>query len=118
MKRKVTRLYTGTDGESHFEDIEIPVENKHESGLLSSETIKATGMVFQEVREYNNMWHHAPHRQFVVILEGGIEVELGDGTKRHFGPGDVLLAEDKTGRGHISRNYGKLPRRSITVTLD
>jgi len=43
---------------------------------------------------------------------------VGDGSKRLIGPGEVLLAEDTTGRGHISRAVGGRPRRSILVTLD
>jgi len=50
------------------------------------------------------------------MLEG--EVEIGDGSKRRFGPGDILLAEDTSGRGHISRSLRNQPRTSIFVTLD
>ena len=47
MERKVTRLYTGPDGESHFEDIEVPLEDKGNRGRLS-EPIKATEIIFRE----------------------------------------------------------------------
>ena len=43
-------------------------------------------------------WHNAPRRQYVITLEGQMEIGLGDGTKRIFNPGDVLLADDRTGR--------------------
>ena len=39
----------------------------------------------------------------MVTLSGESEVELEDGKKIRFGPGNILLAEDTTGRGHISR---------------
>jgi len=29
-----------------------------------------------------------------------VEVSIGDGTVKTFGPGDVFLAEDFTGKGH------------------
>jgi len=32
-----------------------------------------------------------------------LEVELSDGTKRRIGPGDLVLLEDTTGKGHVTR---------------
>ena len=43
---------------------------------------------------------------------------MGDGTKRRMGPGSILLAEDTTGQGHISRNVGGEPRTCLFVHLD
>jgi uncharacterized cupin superfamily protein len=57
-------------------------------------------------------------RQFVINLEGSVEIITGDGSSRILGPGDILLAEDTTGRGHISRAVNNQPRKSIFVTLD
>ena len=118
MAKKITRIYTGSDGESHFEDSEIAIESKEILGR-QSEPMKATGIMFKEHDiNWENVWHNAPQRQFVVTLEGEVEIVIGDGTKRQFGPGDVLLAEDITGRGHISRAVNKQPRKSIFITLD
>ena len=115
---RVTRLYTGLDGESHFEDIDIPVVDRGDIGRLS-EHIQATGIIFRETdRDYNYDWHNAPRRQFIIMLEGEVDIIVGDGSQRRFGSGDVLLAEDTTGRGHVSRAVNNQPRRSIFVTLD
>ena len=117
MGKTVTRLYTGTDGESHFEDIEVPLDNKDSAGR-QSEPFTATGIIFRETDgSYNFGWHNAPRRQLVIALEGELEVEIGDGTRRLFGPGDVLLAEDTTGRGHISRSVNNQPRKAIVALL-
>ncbi|MEK7353600.1 MAG: hypothetical protein AABZ77_03725 [Chloroflexota bacterium] len=114
---KVTRLYTGADGESHFQDIDFALAG--ESSEKMSELIKATGMIFRETSgAFDVTWHPAPRRQFVINLEGGVELVVGDGTSRILGPGDILLAEDTTGRGHISRAVNNQPRKSIFVTLD
>ena len=52
-------------------------------------------------------WHNAPRRQYAIFLSGGqMEVVLGDGTTRRFGPGDAVLFEDLTGQGHTSRSVG------------
>ena len=48
-------------------------------------------------------WHPAPRRQYVIILSGQLEIGLGDGTTRRFGPGDARLVEDTTGQGHTTR---------------
>ncbi len=115
---KVTRLYTGSDGESHFEDIDISLDGGEGSERMS-ELRKATGIIFRETGgSYDVDWHPAPRRQFVINLEGSVELVVGDGTTRIIGPGDILLAEDTVGRGHISRAVNNQPRRSIFVTLD
>jgi len=114
---KITRLFTGGDGQSHFEDIEIPLNPKGDVGALSEE-IKSKGIIFRETGgEYNYDWHNTPARQYVIMLEGEVEIEVGNGTKRVFGTGDILLAEDVTGQGHISRAVNGHPRRSMFVTL-
>lgn len=115
---QITRIYSGDDGESHFEDLEIPLSDAGDIGSLSR-LQGATGIVFRETpADYGYDFHPAPRRQFVINLDAAVEVEVGDGTRRTLGPGDVLLAEDTTGRGHISRAVDRRPRRSILVTLD
>lgn len=115
---KVTRVYTGSDGKSHFEDIEIPLKEGGKAGFMS-ELMKATGVVFRETDgNYNFDFHNAPRRQYVVNLEGEVEIEVGDGAKRLLRSGDILLAEDTTGQGHISRAVNGKPRKSLFITLD
>ena len=115
----VTRIFTGADGESHFEDLDIPLKDLGSIGAMS-ELIEATGLVLRETGpDYDLDWHNAPRRQFVFMLLGGeVEIEVGDGSKRRLGFGDILLAEDTTGRGHISRAVDDQPRVSIFITLD
>jgi hypothetical protein len=114
----VVRLYTGPDNKSHFEDIQIPLKDAGKIGFIS-ELYKATGVVFRETTgDYNYDFHPAPRRQYVVNLEGEVEIEVGDGTKRIFRTGDILLAEDTTGQGHISRAVAGKPRKSLFITLD
>ena len=115
---KIVRIYTGDDGKSHFEDIEADYVNEGPGGRTSA-LEKASGIVFRETGgDYDYDFHNAPRRQYVINLSGSVEIEVGDGTKRVLGPGDILLAEDTTGQGHISRAIDGQPRRSIFVTLD
>ena len=62
-------------------------------------------------------WHCAPRRQYSITLAGQAEIEVGDGTVVRVGPGDVLLAEDLTGRGHVTRAVGSTPRFYAIVPL-
>jgi len=115
---RVVRLYTGPDKKSHFEDIQIPLKDAGKVGFIS-ELYKATGVVFRETTgDYNYDFHTAPRRQYVVNMEGEVEIEVGDGTKRILRSGDILLAEDTTGQGHISRAVAGKPRKSLFITLD
>lgn len=115
---KITRIYTGADNKSHFEDIEVPLKAGGKAGFMS-DLQKATGVVFRETGgDYDFDFHNAPRRQYVVNLEGEVEIEIGDGTKRILRSGDILLAEDTTGQGHISRAVGGKPRKSLFITLE
>lgn len=115
---KITRIYTGADGVTHFEDLEIPLVEQGDIGALS-ERESATGIIFRETPgDYDYDWHPAPQRQYILMLDGAVEIEVGDGEVRRFGTGEVLLVEDTEGRGHKARAVDGKPRKSVFVTLD
>jgi hypothetical protein len=113
----IIRVYAGSDGKSHFEEITPrlePLGDRSEIGEL----IIGSGIVvrrFEATR--SNPWHHAPGRYAVFTLAGAVDIEIGDGTVRRLGPGDVLIAEDVTGQGHVTREVGPEPRVSVFVPL-
>jgi len=114
---KVTRIYTGSDGKSHFEDMDVPL-TKMDSDFRSK-PVEATGVIFRETgADYDLDFHNPEQRQYVIMLEGSVEITVGDGSKRQLNTGDILLAEDTTGQGHISRAVNNQPRKSIFITLD
>ncbi len=108
---RIVRLYSGDDGESHFEDLELAL-----AGGPSTAFPVATLDFREAPAEHEPGWHNASRRQFVITLSGALEVEIGDGSTRRLGPGEVLLAEDLSGRGHVSRTV-EAPRRSVVVPL-
>ena len=114
---KVTRIYTGDDGQSHFDDVEYDLTA---SGVgMVSKLIPATGMILRETPgDYDLDFHPAPRRQFVINLDAAVEITAGDGTKRVFGPGELFLAEDTPGQGHMSRAVEGRVRHSIFVALE
>jgi hypothetical protein len=81
----------------------------------TSEALATSGLVLRETPGTNGT-HRAPRRQLVIYLSGLTEVECGDGAKRQFRPGDMLLADDTTGEGHITRDLAE-PRRTVQVGL-
>ncbi len=97
---KIARLYAGSDGESHFDDIELPMQARKDGRKTRTEVLPARGIVFFDAGDSD--FHRAPARQLVFVHEGQIEVIVGDGSSRVFKPGEVFLAEDLTGRGHKS----------------
>jgi len=112
---KVVRIYTGEDGRSHFEDLEIPLAQAAYGS--ESELVPAGGVIFRENPVGASVgFHNAPRRQFVITISGVGELECGDGSRRRMGPGDILLADDTTGQGHITREI-QGPRRIIFVPL-
>ena len=62
-------------------------------------------------------WHPAPTRQFLALMTGTVEMETTDGTVRKLSPGDLVLLEDTTGKGHVTRNTGKGYAMFFVVTV-
>jgi quercetin dioxygenase-like cupin family protein len=109
---KTYRLYTGADGHSHIEAIDLSKTPEWGKGLAT------TQISFREdpVGRFID-WHPAPRRQFVIILSGQLEIGLGDGSKQVFGPGDARLVEDTTGKGHTTRVHGTQSCVTATIPL-
>ena len=114
---KYLRIYAGPDGESHFEDVEVELTAGGGQSALSA-LIPATGVIFRRSAADQNIdWHPAPRRQFVITLSGEAEIVASDGEVRRIGPGTVMLADDTTGKGHITRGVGTEERLSLFVPL-
>lgn len=114
---KVTRIYSDKQGDSHFEEIEIPLINQGDIGFLS-ESIKVTTLQFRKVSpNYNYDFHCAPQRQYIVLLDGGVEIESSMGEVRKFQTGEILLVEDVSGKGHRTKNIEPKERTSLFIHL-
>lgn len=113
----LVRIYSDDKGESHFEDVSVPLKDGGIVGQLSA-GISTDKIIFREVEPaYDWDFHTAPQRQYIILLDGEIEIETSLHQKRKFKGGDVLLVEDITGRGHKTRNLQPVKRKSIFVTL-
>ena len=115
---KIHHLYTDEKGESHFEDMEIEYVETTPSGRFSK-CLPATGIIFREVQPtYDLDWHNAPRRQYIINLDNGVQLTASNGEARVIGAGEVILVEDTTGKGHLSKAVNERLRHCIFVTLD
>jgi hypothetical protein len=113
----VTRIFTGPDGQTHAEEVNVKLARDDASTELS-EMMKTTGVRFRrQAPNYFEDWHTAPRKQYVITLSGQGEIEVAGGKKIPLGPGHILLVEDLTGKGHISRGVGTEERISLIIPL-
>jgi hypothetical protein len=109
---QIVRVFTGADGESHFEDL-TPDQFAELVNRVGDGAIELNRRPSPSFSDY----HRAPRRQYVINLAGVAEFETADGVKRRLHPGDILVAEDLTGHGHIARSIGEEFRVSLAVPL-
>lgn len=114
---KITRIFSDEKGESHFEDLDIPLIDQGEIGYLS-ENFEVKKLQFRKVSaDYNYDFHHAPQKQFIVLLDGGVEIQTSLGEIRQFQTSEILMVEDTAGKGHKTRNLEKKERTSLFIHL-
>ena len=120
---RYTRVYADEQGESHFEDVEVDMNEAvfapPAPPLKLSEFMESSRFTFVSAEPgWYGDWHPAPARQFTLYLQGEIEAEASDGAVRRFGPGSAVLAEDTSGKGHRSRVIGDREVVLAVVQLD
>ncbi len=114
---RYTRIFADAEGESHFEDVEVDLVPDGPIGSLSG-MIPVNSLQFRlNEPDYDWDFHTAPARQFIILLDGAIEITTSLGESRIFKAGEVLLVEDTTGKGHKTRNIHHAERRSIFIQI-
>jgi uncharacterized cupin superfamily protein len=116
---RFTRIARTDDGGSAFEEDEFRLtEQRVADGVppMAVGGVPASGAaLFVRSAAFDSAPHPAPRQQWVVMLRGTIEVEVSGGTKRRFGPGDLVLAADTTGTGHVTVGVGDPPFEALFV---
>lgn len=113
----ITRIYSDANGNSHFEDLTVPLKSNGDIGFLS-DTEPVKGVIFREVAaSYDYDFHNAPQKQYIILLDGGVEIETSLGEKRTFKTGEILLVEDTDGKGHKTKNLEDKVRKSVFITI-
>jgi hypothetical protein len=108
--KRYTQVVTTEDGGSAFEDHELELGEIAVGDGLEPMLIASLGVVdgayYCTFGDFGSEPHTAANPQWVVVLAGELEVEVTDGTARRFGPSDLVLATDTSGRGHLTRAVG------------
>ena len=116
---RYTRIVRADDGGSAFEDAEVQLgEQRVADGtppLLVGDLSSGRGVVFLRGAEFDSEPHPAPRPQWVVMLRGAIEIEVSDGTRRRFAPGDLVFVNDTTGSGHVTFARGDPPIEALFI---
>lgn len=99
---EVIRIYSDADGRSQLETRRMPMSGieRPMSADLPIKRMFCRETAAGSVEDF----HTAPRRQFIVLYSGLLEIEISDGRRMTFRPGDVLFADDATGDGHITRS--------------
>jgi hypothetical protein len=122
MQFKYVRLFADAAGESHFEDVlsELsPVEFVPSAPALhvySASLAERVGF-FGAESGWSSDWHVSSARNLFILITGSWEIEASDGEKRMIQPGDTLLVEDTTGKGHRSRVLSDKESLAVLVEL-
>ena len=116
------RIYADSDGCSHFETNQIPLEtNDYAPPALPLDTSSiesAAKIVFLDLPQgWFGDWHPTPVKQWLILMTGECEFEAGDGNRCVRKAGDVVLLEDTTGPGHRTRVISDVSMRIAAIHL-
>ena len=115
---RIHNIYTDPTGQSHWRDIEVEWADDRNGSKLSKR-LPANGIIFRETSgDYDLDWHPAPRRQYIINLDAGVTLTASDGEARSIGAGEVILVEDTSGKGHLSKAVAGKMRHCIFVAVD
>lgn len=115
---RCVRLWTGKDGNSHFEEGTIALAEGERADFIGK-PVAAKAISFQETRSGGSFeWHQDPVPRYVLTLTGTLEFETKSGATFVIHPGDILLAQDNSGSGHKWRLIGDDPWRRAYIVYE
>ena len=100
------RVYTGADGVSHVENIELNARSVLEKVTGARVSVSQPGTFSDN--------HVGPERRYIINLTGGGQLQVAEG-KVDLPAGTIEYIDDLTGKGHTTANVGKEPRVSIQL---
>jgi quercetin dioxygenase-like cupin family protein len=106
---KFASIFADEQGETHFRQTDLPERElavgppPNPTGQMSDFGAVTTMFAVSFAAGTEAPAHNAPQPYVVIVLSGEGEVLVSDGESRRFRAGDLLLANDLTGKGHITR---------------
>jgi hypothetical protein len=112
-----TKIIATEDGESHFEDVELPTNSEAPMEIVASQPCVSWN-ISQAPSGHSSGFHTTRVPKILLVLEGELEIGVSNGEVRRFGPGDVLHPTDTTGKGHTSKLIGNPLCRVLAITTE
>jgi hypothetical protein len=117
-------LYTSTDGLARWRD--VPIRLTEGTPLTRLTPLAASGgwQLRCSPADFQSDFHCTTDPQWLVVLAGGMEIGLRDGSVRQFGPGAFFYSNDtlpvgtafnSARHGHCSRAVGGQPLVTMFV---
>ena len=110
MRMRYSRLFANSDGSSSFDDQESEMEVGFAAPpaepLYTAKFSPAVDAFWMGITPTwnGNIPHPAPRRMAFVTVQGEYQITASNGEMRKFPIGSVLLIEDITGIGHVTKN--------------
>ena len=122
---EILRIYADEIGESHFGTCEFSLNLKDDSPPAKphffSDPRNAKSYVVVQCPvgwgEEGEL-HPTPRRQIVVCMSGTMRITTSLGESRDLVPGNAVLVEDITGKGHISLVTSSIPFNGLMIRLE
>ena len=120
---KLLRLFSDSLGESHFDEVEFPMNLLDDSPpakphYFTDAQPAKTWVSLRCPPKWDGGLHPTPRRQIIVCTGGSVRVtsSLGDG--RELLPGTAVLLEDTRGKGHTSEVTSGVPFEALVIRLE
>lgn len=120
----VVELYTDTDGRARFREHALVLGEGTPASRLTALAPSAGWQWRESPPGFESGFHCTGEPQWLVVLQGRMEIGLQDGSTRVFGPGQAFYSNDvlpegatfdPTVHGHRSRLLGDEPLRTLFV---
>ena len=117
-------LETGPDGRARFREAPLALTEGKPAARLSALAPSGGYQWRESPVGFRSAFHCTETPQWLVVLQGAMEIGLQDGTSRVFGPGESFYSNDTLPagatfdaklHGHWSRQVGAQPLRTLFV---
>ena len=120
---RYVRLYTDSHGETHFEDIEVPLTSHdyipEAIPIFTTRFLPVTGSAWLGApgEWEGDVPRPALKRQIFCTVEGEYQITASDGDVRCFPAGSVLFIDDTHGKGHLTSITNKKGALVFAVSI-
>lgn len=117
------RIWADAEGESHLQRVaaarHVAPAEPGVAELHVSEALGVDRLHFVTVMAHDQRpdWHCGPRRQFVVFLDGWVQLTTSDGDTCRLPAGSTVLVEDLHGKGHVTEHEPGV-RHAIVLPVD